>query len=81
VSIVVRKGTEKMNAPNDPGTPRRPPPRSEAEAKLLKESISQLRGRADPERKTLLGWKLLRIMRTRMNQAAFYWASRSLWSK
>jgi hypothetical protein len=40
-----------------PGTPRSPP-RPEAEAKLLKESISLLRGEGAPGRKTLSGWPL-----------------------
>jgi hypothetical protein len=56
--------------------------RPEAEAKLLKESISLLRGEPAPGRKTSLGWPLLRIMRrTRIDQAPFYWAPRSLWFK
>jgi hypothetical protein len=66
--------------PNGPGTPRRAP-RPEAEAELLKESISQLREKVVPGRKTSSGWQLLRIMRRiRMDQAPFYWAPRSLWS-
>jgi hypothetical protein len=36
---VVRKGTGRINVPNRSGTPKRPP-RSEAEAKFLKENIS-----------------------------------------
>jgi hypothetical protein len=78
--VVIRKDTGKMNVSNSSGTPRGPP-RPEAEAKLLKESIGLLRGEEAPGSKTLLGWLLLRIMRTRTDQAPFYWAPRSLWSK
>jgi hypothetical protein len=43
-------------------------PRPEAEAELLKESISLLRGEATPGRKTSSNWPLLRILRrTRMD--------------
>jgi hypothetical protein len=81
VPIVIRKDTGKMNVPNGPGTPRKPP-RPEAEAEFLKESIGLLRREATPGRKTSSGWPLLRIMRrTRTDRAPFYWAPRSLWSK
>jgi hypothetical protein len=51
------------------------PPRPEAEAELLKESIGLPRAEVAPGRKTLLGWPLLRIMRRRrMDWAPFYWA-------
>jgi hypothetical protein len=74
VPTVARKDTGKMNVPSGPETPRRPP-RPEAEAKLLKESITLLRKEASPGRKTLSGWPLLRIMmRTRADWAPFYWA-------
>jgi hypothetical protein len=67
-----------MNVLNGPGIPRRHS-RPEAEDKLVKESIGLLRGELAPGRKTSLGWPLLRIMRrTRMDQAPFYWAPRSL---
>jgi hypothetical protein len=59
---IVRKDTGKMNVPNGPGTPTSPP-RPEAEAKLLKEIISLLRGEVAPGRRTSLGWPLLRIVR------------------
>jgi hypothetical protein len=51
VPTIVRKDAGKMNAPNGSGTPRKSP-RPEAEAELLKESISLLRG--EVERKTSL---------------------------
>jgi hypothetical protein len=81
VPTVVRKDTGKMNVPSGPGTPRRSS-RPEAEAKLLKESIGLPRTEVAPGRKTSSGWPLLRIMRrTREDQAPFFWAPRSLWSK
>jgi hypothetical protein len=80
VPTIVRKYTGKMNDPNGPGTPRKLP-RPGAEAELLKESISLLREAAAPGRKTLSGGPLLRIVRTRIDHAPFYWAPRSLWSK
>jgi hypothetical protein len=53
--------------------PSRRPPSPEAEAELLKESISLLRGEVALGRKTSLYWPLLRIMRrTRMDQGPFY---------
>jgi hypothetical protein len=80
VLTAIKKDTGKMNVPNGPGTLRRPP-RPEAEAKLLKESISLLRGEAAPGRKNSLDWPLLRIIRrTRMDWAPFYWAVMSIWS-
>jgi hypothetical protein len=81
VPTVVRKDTGKMNVPNGPGALRKPP-RPEAEAKLLNESIGLLRGEAATGRKTSPSWPLLRIMRrTRMNWAPIYWAPKTLWSK
>jgi hypothetical protein len=78
--IVVKKDTGKMNAPNGPGTLKRPP-RPEAGAKLLKKSISLLRGKAAPGRKISSGWSLLSIVRrTRAGKAPFYWVPRRLWS-
>jgi hypothetical protein len=78
---IVRKDTGKKNVPNGPRNPRRSP-RSEAEAKLLKEIIGLLRGEAAPGRKASSGWPLLRIMRrTRTDLALFYWAPRGLWSR
>jgi hypothetical protein len=48
------------------------PPRPEAEAKLLKESIGLLRGEVAPGRKILSGLTLLRIIRrTRTHQVLF----------
>jgi hypothetical protein len=47
---VVRKGTGRMNVPNRPGTPKRPP-RPEAKARLLRESISPPEGEPAPWRK------------------------------
>jgi hypothetical protein len=79
VPTVNRKGTIRMNVPNRPGTPKRPP-RPEAEARLSKENISPPTGEPVPGRKTLLIWKAWKaIRRTRMDQASFYWAPRSLW--
>jgi hypothetical protein len=78
---VVRKDSIKTNVPKGLGTLRKPP-RPEAEAELLKESISLLKGEATPGRKISSCWPLLRIMRRiRMDQAPFYWASKGLWSK
>jgi hypothetical protein len=53
---VVRKGSGKMNVLNGPGTLRRPP-RSEAEAKLLREDISLPVGRLAPVKNTLSDWQ------------------------
>jgi hypothetical protein len=44
VLIVVRMDTGRMNIPNRPGTPKRPP-RPEAEAELSRESISPPMGK------------------------------------
>jgi hypothetical protein len=56
VPTVIRKGTGKMNVSNGPGIPRRLP-RPEAEAKLLRESISLFAGRLVSMRKTLSDWQ------------------------
>jgi hypothetical protein len=47
VPTIVRKGTGRMNVPNRPGTPKRPP-RPEAEARLLKENYQPTHMRASP---------------------------------
>jgi hypothetical protein len=80
VPTVVKKDPGKMNVSNGPETYRRSP-RPEAEAKLLKESFGLLRGELTHGRKTLSDWPLLRIVRkTRIVQAPFYEAPRSLQS-
>jgi hypothetical protein len=56
VPTVTKMGNERMNVPNKPGTPRRPP-RSEAEAEFSRESISLPAGRLAPGKKTLLDWQ------------------------
>jgi hypothetical protein len=52
VPTVIRKDTEKMNAPTAHGPPN--VPRPEAEAKLLKESISLL-GESSPWEEDIIG--------------------------
>jgi hypothetical protein len=75
------EGHWKNERPNGLRTPRRPS-QPEAEAKLLKESISLLRGEAVLGRKMSLDWPILRIVRkTRTDWAPFYWAPRRLWSE
>jgi hypothetical protein len=73
VPTVFKKDNGKMSVPKDQGTPRSPPPtKPEAEDKLLKESISLLKGEAAPGRKMSLDWPLLRIVRrTRTEQTPF----------
>jgi hypothetical protein len=62
--------------------PQEGPSQPEAEAELLKESISLLRGEVAPGRRMVLGWPLLRIVRrTRTGWAPSYWAPRNLWSE
>jgi hypothetical protein len=51
-----------MNIPNVPGTTRRPP-RPEAEAEELKESIDLLMRETALGKKTSSGWPLLTFMR------------------
>jgi hypothetical protein len=79
VPTVIKKGTGKMNVPNRPGTPKRPP-RLEAEAKLLKENISPpTTGKPVSGRIILSVWQAWKAIRTtRTDQAPFYWAPRSL---
>jgi hypothetical protein len=74
VPTIFRKGIGRMNVPNRPGTPKRPP-RLEAEARSLKANISPPTGEPAPKRKTLLLWQAWKDMRrTRTDQAPFYWA-------
>jgi hypothetical protein len=78
---VIKKDIGRMNVPSGPGTLKRPL-RLEAGARSLKENISPLTGKSTSGRKTLSVWKAWKAMRrTRTNQAPFYWAPRSLWSK
>jgi hypothetical protein len=49
VPTVIRNGTGRMNFPNGPGTPKRPP-RTEVEARLSKENFSLSSGEPDTRR-------------------------------
>jgi hypothetical protein len=77
-----QQGHWKNEGPQWPRDPQKAPsPQPEAEAELLKENISLLRGEAALGKKTSSGWPLLRSVRTRADLAPIYWAPRSLWSK
>jgi hypothetical protein len=62
VPTVIRKGTGRMNVPNGPGTPKRPP-RPEAEARLSKKNISPPAREPATGRKMLSVWQAWKAMR------------------